>query len=196
LLIILRTGGKKVSRIGKLPIEIPKGVEVKLDNENTLTVKGQKGSLVKKFHKDMVIAIEDGKIIVRRPSDEKLHKALHGLTRTLINNMIIGVTNGFEKGLEINGVGYRAQKQGKKLILTLGYSHPVEIEEPSGITIDVPAPNKIIVKGIDKQLVGEIAAKIRSKREPEVYKGKGIKYETEVIRRKEGKAGGKGKKEK
>jgi len=194
LLIILRTGGKKVSRIGKLPIEIPKGVEVKLDNENTLTVKGQKGSLVKKFHKDMVIAIEDGKIIVRRPSDEKLHKALHGLTRTLINNMIIGVTNGFEKGLEINGVGYRAQKQGKKLILTLGYSHPVEIEEPSGITIDVPAPNKIIVKGIDKQLVGEIAAKIRSKREPEVYKGKGIKYETEVIRRKEGKAGGKGKK--
>ena len=194
MLIILRTGGKKVSRIGKLPIEIPKGVEVKLDNENTLTVKGQKGSLVKKFHKDMVIAIEDGKIIVRRPSDEKLHKALHGLTRTLINNMIIGVTNGFEKGLEINGVGYRAQKQGKKLILTLGYSHPVEIEEPSGITIDVPAPNKIIVKGIDKQLVGEIAAKIRSKREPEVYKGKGIKYETEVIRRKEGKAGGKGKK--
>ena len=183
-----------MSRIGKLPIEIPKGVEVKLDNENTLTVKGQKGSLVKKFHKDMVIAIEDGKIIVRRPSDEKLHKALHGLTRTLINNMIIGVTNGFEKGLEINGVGYRAQKQGKKLILTLGYSHPVEIEEPSGITIDVPAPNKIIVKGIDKQLVGEIAAKIRSKREPEVYKGKGIKYETEVIRRKEGKAGGKGKK--
>ena len=194
MLIILRTGGKKVSRIGKLPIEIPKGVEVKLDNENTLTVKGQKGSLVKKFHKDMVIAIEDGKIIVRRPSDEKLHKALHGLTRTLINNMIIGVTNGFEKGLEINGVGYRAQKQGKKLILTLGYSHPVEIEEPSGITIDVPAPNKIIVKGIDKQLVGEIAAKIRSKREPEVYKGKGIKYETEVIRRKEGKAGVTGKK--
>ena len=140
-----------MSRIGKLPIEIPKGVEVKLDNENTLTVKGQKGSLVKKFHKDMVIAIEDGKIIVRRPSDEKLHKALHGLTRTLINNMIIGVTNGFEKGLEINGVGYRAQKQGKKLILTLGYSHPVEIEEPSGITIAVRAPNKIIVIGIDKQ---------------------------------------------
>ena len=134
------------------------------------------------------------RLLVNRPSDEKLHKSLHGLTRTLVNNMVDGVTKGFEKTLEINGVGYRAQKQGKKLVLTLGYSHPVEMEEPEGITVDVPAPNKIIVKGIDKQAVGEFAAKIRGKREPEVYKGKGIKYETEVIRRKEGKTGGKGKK--
>jgi len=132
--------------------------------------------------------------LFRGLSDEKKHKALHGLTRTLINNMVIGVTQGYEKALEINGVGYRAQKQGKKLILTLGYSHPVEMEEPQGITVEVPAPNKIVVKGADKQAVGEFAAKIRSKREPEVYKGKGIKYEDEVIRRKEGKAGGKGKK--
>jgi large subunit ribosomal protein L6 len=138
--------------------------------------------------------LENGVITVNRPSEEKMHKALHGLTRTLVNNMVVGVTKGFEKTLEINGVGYRAQKQGKKLVLNLGYSHLVEMEEPEGITVDVPAPNKIIVKGIDKQAVGEFAAKIRSKREPEVYKGKGIKYETEVIRRKEGKAGAKGKK--
>ena len=142
----------------------------------------------------MIIKKEGSTIVVSRPSDEKNHKALHGLTRTLVNNMIEGVTKGFEKALEINGVGYRAQKQGKKLVLTLGYSHPVEMEEPEGITFEVPAPNKIIVKGCDKQVVGEVAAKIRSKREPEPYKGKGIKYETEVIRRKEGKAGAKGKK--
>ncbi len=183
-----------MSRIGRMPIEIPKGVDVKVGENNFVTVKGQKGTLTKDLHKDMIIEIEDGKILVKRPSEEKNHKALHGLTRTLLNNMIIGVTNGFEKALEINGVGYRAQKQGKKLVLTLGYSHPVEMDEPAGITIDVPAPNKVIVKGIDKQAVGEFAAKIRSKREPEVYKGKGIKYETEVIRRKEGKTGGKGKK--
>ncbi len=183
-----------MSRIGKMPIAIPKGVDVKIDSNNVVTVKGQKGTLLKELHKDMIIKIEDNKIIVQRPSDEKIHKSLHGLTRTLVNNMVDGVTKGFEKALDINGVGYRAQKQGKKLVLTLGYSHPVEMDEPAGITVEVPAPNKIIVKGMDKQAVGEFAAKIRAKREPEVYKGKGIKYETEVIRRKEGKAGGKGKK--
>jgi large subunit ribosomal protein L6 len=182
-----------MSRIGKMPIAIPKGVDVKIDG-NTVTVKGQKATLTKEFHKDMIIKVENDTVLVQRPSDEKLFKSLHGLTRTLINNMVVGVTSGFEKALDINGVGYRAQKQGKKLVLTLGYSHPVEMDEPAGITVDVPAPNKIIVKGSDKQAVGEFAAKIRAKREPEVYKGKGIKYETEVIRRKEGKAGAKGKK--
>lgn len=182
-----------MSRIGKMPIEIPTGVNVDIKG-NVVTVKGPKGTLTKEFHKDMIIKKEGTTILVSRPSDEKNHKALHGLTRTLVSNMVEGVTKGFEKALEINGVGYRAQKQGKKLILTLGYSHPVEMDEPEGITFDVPAPNKIIVKGCDKQEVGEIAAKIRSKREPEPYKGKGIKYETEVIRRKEGKAGAKGKK--
>lgn len=183
-----------MSRIGKMPIAIPKGVDVKVDTNNVVSVKGSKGSLTKELHKDMIIKIENGEILVQRPSDEKMHKSLHGLTRTLINNMVEGVTKGYEKALDINGVGYRAQKQGKKLVLTLGYSHPVEMEEPAGITVDVPTPNKLIVKGMDKQAVGEFAAKIRSKREPEVYKGKGIKYETEVIRRKEGKTGGKGKK--
>lgn len=183
-----------MSRIGKMPISIPTGVTIKKDDDNLVTVKGPKGTLTKDLHKDMIIKIEKDQVLVERPSEEKLHKSLHGLTRTLINNMVIGVTNGFEKNLEINGVGYRAAKQGKKLVLTLGYSHPVEMEEPSGITVDVPTPNKLIVKGMDKQAVGEFAAKIRSKREPEVYKGKGIKYETEVIRRKEGKTGGKGKK--
>jgi large subunit ribosomal protein L6 len=183
-----------MSRIGKLPIAVPKGVDVKLQGDNVLTVKGTKGTLTKQFHKDMIIKVENDQVIVERPSDLKIHKSLHGLTRTLINNMVEGVTNGFQKALDINGVGYRAQKQGKKLVLTLGYSHPVEMDDPEGITTEVPAPNKIIVKGIDKQIVGEWAAKIRGKREPEPYKGKGIKYETEVIRRKEGKTGGKGKK--
>ncbi len=183
-----------MSRIGRMPIPIPKGVDVKVDSSNIVTVKGTKGTLTKDMHKDMIIKVENDAILVQRPSENKLHKSLHGLTRTLINNMVEGVTKGYEKGLEINGVGYRAQKQGKKLVLTLGYSHPVEMDEPAGITVEVPAPNKIIVKGIDKQVVGEFAAKIRGKREPEVYKGKGIKYETEVIRRKEGKTGGKGKK--
>ncbi|MFZ5987310.1 MAG: 50S ribosomal protein L6 [Bacillota bacterium] len=183
-----------MSRIGRMPVVVPGGVDVKIGENNTLTVKGQKGTLTKEFHKDMIIKVEDGKILIQRPSEEKSHKALHGLTRSLVNNMVVGVTQGYEKALDINGVGYRAQKQGKKLVLTLGYSHPVEMEEPAGITVEVPAPNKIIVKGIDKQAVGEFAAKIRGKREPEVYKGKGIKYETEVIRRKEGKTGGKGKK--
>ena len=182
-----------MSRIGKMPIEILKGVDITI-NENVVTVKGPKGTLTTSLHKDMIIANEGGMIIVNRPSDSKLHKALHGLTRTLVSNMVEGVTKGFTKALDINGVGYRAQKQGNKLVLTLGYSHPVEMDEPDGITVDVPAPNKIIVKGCDKQAVGEFAAKIRAKREPEVYKGKGIKYEYEVIRRKEGKAGAKGKK--
>ena len=187
-----------MSRIGKMPIEIPNGVDVKIDENNLVTVKGQKVTLTKSFNKDMIIKVEDGKILVTRPSDEKVFKSLHGLTRTLINNMVIGVTKGFEKALDVNGVGYRAQKQGKKLVLTLGYSHPVEMEEPDGITIDVPSPNKIIVKGSDKQAVGELAAKIRSKREPSAYasKGvaKGIKYEKEIVKVKEGKAGAKGKK--
>jgi large subunit ribosomal protein L6 len=183
-----------MSRIGKMPIPIPGGVNVKIDDRNVVTVKGQKGTLTKELHKDMIIKVENDQLLVQRPSEEKTHKALHGLTRSLLNNMVEGVTKGFEKALDINGVGYRAQKQGKKLVLTLGYSHPVEMEEPEGITVEVPAPNKIIVKGMDKQVVGEFAAMIRGKREPEPYKGKGIKYETEVIRRKEGKAGGKGKK--
>jgi len=178
-----------MSRIGKMPIEVPKGVEVKIDSTNLAVVKGPKGTLTKQLHKDMIINIEPDVINIQRPSENKSHKALHGLTRALLNNMVEGVTKGFEKGLEVNGVGYRAQKQGKKLVLTLGYSHPVEMEEPEGIMVEVPAPNKIIVKGADKQAVGEFAAKIRSKREPEVYKGKGIKYENEVIRRKEGKTG-------
>lgn len=181
-----------MSRIGKMPINIPTGVDVDIKN-NVVTVKGPKGTLTRELHKDMIIKKEGTQILVSRPSDEKSHKALHGLTRTLVNNMVDGVTKGFEKILEVNGVGYRAQKQGNKLVLTLGYSHPVEMDEPAGITVDVPAPNKIIVKGCDKQEVGEFAAKIRAKREPEVYKGKGIKYDTEVIRRKAGKAGAKGK---
>lgn len=177
-----------MSRIGKKPIEIPKDVTVKIDG-NVVAVKGPKGTLTQKFHEDMILKLENSVLTVNRPSDEKIHKSLHGLTRTLLNNMVEGVTKGFEKALEINGVGYRAQKSGKKLILNVGYSHPVELEDPQGITTEVPAPNKIIVKGCDKQAVGEFAAKIRSKRKPEVYKGKGIKYENEVIRRKEGKTG-------
>lgn len=183
-----------MSRIGKMPIIIPTGVDVKIDGNNFATVKGPKGTLTKDLHKDMIIKVESEQATVERPSENKMHKSLHGLTRTLLNNMVVGVTTGFEKNLEINGVGYRAAKQGNKLVLTLGYSHPVEMIEPEGITVEVPAPNKLIIKGMDKQAVGEFAAKIRSKREPEVYKGKGIKYDYEVIRRKEGKTGGKGKK--
>jgi large subunit ribosomal protein L6 len=186
---MLRTGGLVMSRIGKAPIEIPSGVDITLNDDNTVVVKGKNGVLTKSFHKDMIIKVEDGKVVVERPSDLKKHKSLHGLTRTLINNMVVGVTEGFQKALEIHGVGYRAQKQGKKLVLSLGYSNPVEMEEPEGITVEVPAPNQIIVKGIDKQAVGEFAAKIRSKRPPEVYKGKGVRYANEVVRRKEGKTG-------
>lgn len=177
-----------MSRIGKSPITIPQGVEVKVEN-HTVTVTGPKGTLTNTFLDVVNIEVADGKVKVS-VNDEK-NGNIHGLTRTLINNMIIGVTNGFEKALEINGIGYRAQKQGKKLVLTLGYSHPVEVEEPEGITIDVPAQNSIIVKGIDKQLVGQVAANIREYKLPEPYKGKGIKYVGERIRRKEGKAGGK-----
>jgi large subunit ribosomal protein L6 len=177
-----------MSRIGKLPIAIPAGVEIQKDN-NTLTVKGPKGQLVRTFHKDMQINIEETEIAVTRPTNNKIHRSLHGLTRTLISNMVEGVTKGFEKTLEINGVGYRAQKQGDKLVLSLGYSHPVEMVDPEGIVAETPSNTKIIIKGIDKEVVGRHAANIRKLREPEPYKGKGIKYENETIRRKEGKAG-------
>lgn len=178
-----------MSRIGKLPIEIPGGVEIKIAEDNMVSVKGPKGQLVKKMNEDMNIAIEDGKLIVKRPTDQKMHRALHGLTRALLNNMVEGVSKGFEKTLEINGVGYRAVKSGKKLTLTMGYSHPVEMDDPEGITTEVPAPNRIIIKGADKEKVGSHAADIRAVRQPEPYLGKGIKYSDEVIRRKEGKAG-------
>lgn len=178
-----------MSRIGKLPVAIPSGVDVKISPENFVTVKGPKGQLEKQMHKDMLITIEDGKVLVKRPSDEKAHRALHGLTRALVNNMVEGVSKGYEKSLDINGVGYRAQKQGNKLVLTIGYSHPVELVDPQGITTEVPAPNKIVVKGANKEVVGQHAANIRSVREPEPYLGKGIKYSDEVIRRKEGKTG-------
>jgi large subunit ribosomal protein L6 len=184
-----------MSRVGKMPIGIPKDVVVSIEDGNKVTVKGPKGTLTKQFHKDIIIENEAGQIIVKKPSDDKFHKALHGLTRSLINNMIIGVTKGFEKALDISGVGYRAQKQGKKVVINLGYSHPVEIEEPEGIVIDVPTPNKVIVKGCDKQAVGECAAIIRSKRKPSAYLAdnaiKGIKYENEIVRTKAGKAGAK-----
>jgi len=177
-----------------MPIDIPKGVDVTISDGNEVFIKGPKGSLSGVFDRSMDVSFKDGKIMVLRPDDEKQSRCMHGLTRTLINNMVVGVTAGFEKRLEINGVGYRAQKQGSKLVLTLGYSHPVEMEDPDGITTEVTSPNRIVVRGIDKQVVGEYAAKIRIKRKPEVYKGKGIKYDYEVIRRKEGKTGAKGKK--
>ncbi|MDI3481399.1 MAG: large subunit ribosomal protein [Tepidanaerobacteraceae bacterium] len=179
-----------MSRIGKLPVKVPQGVEVKVEG-NTVTVKGPKGTISRVFHKDMKIKCEDSQIVVERPSDDNMHKALHGLTRSLIFNMVNGVTSGYEKSLTLEGVGYRAAKQGKKLVLTVGYSHPVEIEPPEGIEFEVPAPNKISVKGVDKELVGQVAANIRKVREPEPYKGKGIRYENEVVRRKVGKAGAK-----
>ena len=177
-----------MSRIGNKPITVPENVEVKLDG-NKITVKGPKGTLEKELHPNMKITLENNVITVTRPNDEPQNRSLHGLTRTLINNMIEGVSNEFSKQLEINGVGYRAAKQGNKIVLTLGYSHPVEMVEPEGITYEVPNPNSIIVKGIDKELVGQMAAEIRSKRPPEVYRGKGIKYVDEHIRRKEGKTG-------
>ena len=177
-----------MSRIGNKPITVPEGVEVTL-NENVITVKGPKGTLVKELHKNINVALEGNVINVTRPNDEPFNRSLHGLTRTLINNMIVGVKDEFKRELEINGVGYRAQKQGNKLVMNLGYSHPVEMEEPEGITFDVPSQNQIIVRGIDKEVVGQTAAVIRTKRPPEVYRGKGIKYAEEVIRRKEGKAG-------
>ncbi len=177
-----------MSRIGNSPINVPEGVTVKVDGQK-VTVTGPKGTLEKEFHKNMDIAVENNVITVKRPNDEPENKALHGLTRTLIKNMVIGVKDEFKKELEINGVGYRVQKKGNDLVLTLGYSHPVEMKAPEGITFDVPNQNQIIVRGIDKELVGQTAAVIRTKRPPEVYRGKGIKYADEVIRRKEGKAG-------
>ena len=177
-----------MSRIGNKPITVPEGVEVKLDGQN-LTVKGPKGTLVKELHKNMKVNVEANVITVVRPDNEPYNRSLHGLTRTLINNMIEGTVKGFERKLEVNGVGYRASKKGTTLVLNLGYSHPVEMEAPEGITFEVPNPNEIIVKGTDKELVGQTAAVIRTKRPPEVYRGKGIKYAEETIRRKEGKAG-------
>ena len=176
-----------MSRIGKKPIVIPAGVDVKL-NGSEVTVKGPKGELKNTFNSDMAIAIEGNEIIVTRPSDVKEHRSLHGLTRTLIANMVEGVTNGYSKELEVNGVGYRVQKQGKNLVMNLGYSHQVIMEEIPGITIEAPTPNKIVISGADKQMVGQFAAEVREKRPPEPYKGKGIKYAQEYIRRKEGKA--------
>ena len=176
-----------MSRIGRKPITVPAGVEVKL-NGNNITVKGSKGELSYEFNSDITVAVEGNETIVTRPSDDKEHRALHGLTRTLIANMITGVSEGYSKTLEINGVGYRAQKQGKDLVMNLGFSHQVVVPEIAGITIEVPGPNQVIISGADKQLVGQFAADIRKKRPPEPYKGKGIKYAGEHIRRKEGKA--------
>ncbi|MBX6394790.1 MAG: 50S ribosomal protein L6 [Alicyclobacillaceae bacterium] len=177
-----------MSRIGRKPIEIPSGVEVKVEGQ-TITVKGPKGTLTKTLHKDMIVTVDGNQITVTRPSDEKLHKSLHGTTRSVIANMVEGVTKGFEKSLELVGVGYRAAKSGNKVTLSVGFSHPVELVPDPDIEIDVPAPNKLVVRGIDKEKVGTVAASIRRIREPEPYKGKGIKYEDEVIRRKVGKTG-------
>ena len=177
-----------MSRIGRKPINIPAGVEVKNDN-GVITVKGPKGTLTQKFHPNMTVEIDGPVIHVTRPNDDKLNRSLHGLTRTLIANMIEGVTKGFKKELEVNGVGHRVQKQGKDCVMNLGYSHQVIVSDTDDIKIEVPNPNKIIITGIDKQKVGQFAAEVREKRPPEPYKGKGIKYVNEVIRRKEGKAG-------
>ncbi|HMM32513.1 MAG TPA: 50S ribosomal protein L6 [Clostridia bacterium] len=182
-----------MSRIGKLPITIPGGVTITVGDDNTVTVKGPKGQLSEKISSSIEIKEENAVLTVKRPSDSKEHRSLHGLSRTLINNMVVGTTAGFQKNLDIVGTGYKAQKQGNKLVLNVGYSHPVEFVEPDGITFEVPAPNKVIVKGINKQQVGQIAADIRAVREPEPYKGKGIKYDNEVVRRKEGKTGKTGK---
>ncbi len=180
-----------MSRIGRMPITVPAGVDVKIGEGNVVTVKGPKGELTQSLRPEMIITMEDGHIHVARPSEDKLHRSLHGLTRSLINDMVVGVTKGFQKELEINGVGYRASKEGNKLVMNLGYSHLVTVEEIDGITIEVPAQNKVVIHGIDKQKVGQFAANVRAKRPPEPYKGKGIKYANEVIRHKEGKAGGK-----
>lgn len=179
-----------MSRIGKMPIKVPQGVDVSIDG-NTVKVKGPKGELVRELPRAMAVQAQDGQLIVTRPSDELKDRALHGLTRTLLANMIEGVTNGFTKTLELMGVGYRAQKQGRKVQVTVGYSHPVEYEPPTDIELEVPSANKIIVKGADKEKVGSVAADIREIRGPEPYKGKGIKYENEYVRRKAGKAGAK-----
>ena len=180
-----------MSRIGRMPITVPADVDVKIGEGNVVTVKGPKGELTQSLRPEMIITMENGHIHVARPSEDKLHRSLHGLTRSLINDMVVGVTKGFQKELEINGVGYRASKEGNKLVMNLGYSHLVTVEEIDGITIEVPAQNKVVIHGIDKQKVGQFAANVRAKRPPEPYKGKGLKYANEVIRHKEGKAGGK-----
>jgi large subunit ribosomal protein L6 len=177
-----------MSRIGRLPIAIPPAVDVTIEGRR-LTVKGPKGTLSRELHPDITVRREDGTLVVSRPTEQKTHKQLHGLTRTLVNNMVIGVTDGYRKGLEITGVGYRAALNGKKLTLNLGYSHPVEIEPPDGISFELENPTRLAVIGIDKELVGEIAAKVRSTRKPEPYKGKGVRYAGEQVRRKAGKAG-------
>ena len=177
-----------MSRIGRKPIAVPSGVDVKIDG-NHIVVKGPKGTLERDLHADMTVTLENNEIVVTRPSENKNHRALHGLTRSLVNNMVVGVTEGYSKTLEVNGVGYRAAKQGKDLVMNLGYSHQVIMSEIDGISIDVPAPNKIVISGPDKQKVGQFAANVREKRPPEPYKGKGIKYAEEYIQRKEGKTG-------
>ena len=182
-----------MSRIGRKPIEIPAGVEVSVA-DNVVTVKGPKGTLTQAINPVITVKVEGNTVLVERPNDEAQSRSLHGLSRTLIANMVEGVSKGYQKELEINGIGYRAAKQGKQVVLTLGYSHQVFVDEIPGITIDVPAPNKLVISGADKQLVGQFAAEVRGKRPPEPYKGKGIKYSDEVIRRKEGKAGAKGAK--
>ena len=180
-----------MSRIGRMPITVPAGVEVTIAENNVVTVKGPKGTLTQALRPEMILE-QDGSVIhVKRPSDDKLHCALHGMTRALLHNMVVGVTDGYKKTLEVNGVGYRAAKEGHKLVLNIGYSHTVEVPEIDGITIEVPQPNQIVVSGCDKQKVGQFAAEIREKRPPEPYKGKGIKYADEVIRRKVGKTGAK-----
>ena len=180
-----------MSRIGRAPIPVPAGVDVKIDETNHITVKGPKGSMERKLAPQMTVELKDGAIHVSRPNDSKENRSLHGLTRTLVANMVHGVHDGFAKTLEVNGVGYRASKEGKKLVLNIGYSHPVEVEETEGITIEVPNANTVVIHGIDKQRVGQFAADIRAKRPPEPYKGKGIKYSDEVVCRKEGKTGSK-----
>ena len=180
-----------MSRIGKMPITVPAGVEVTVASGNVVTVKGPKGTLTRAFHPNMIITVDGGIATVTRPNDEKENRSLHGLSRTLLNNMVVGVTTGFKKELDVNGVGYRVQKEGNKLVMNLGFSHPIIVEETADVQLEAPAANKIIVSGIDNQKVGQIAAEIRGKRPPEPYKGKGIKYSDEVIRRKEGKTGGK-----
>lgn len=178
-----------MSRIGRMPITVPAGVTVNVAEGNVVTVKGPKGELTKALRPEMILKQEGSTITVERPSDDKLHRSLHGLTRTLLHNMIVGVTDGYKKELEVNGVGYRVAKEGNKLVMNLGFSHQVTVEEIEGITIEVPSANKIVISGTDKQKVGQFAAEVREKRPPEPYKGKGIKYTDEVIRRKEGKTG-------
>ena len=177
-----------MSRIGRLPIQVPSGVDVTIDGR-TVTVTGPRGTLSRELHEDMTVSRTDDTIVVTRPTEQKTHKQLHGLTRTLVNNMVVGVTDGYRKGLEITGFGYRATLAGQKLLLNLGYSHPIEIEPPSGISFEVENPTRLAVVGIDKELVGQVAASVRSKRKPEPYKGKGVRYAGEYIRRKAGKAG-------